>query len=98
MAKVALRRVLRQQLRDLSQSFISDASDAVTQRVLASPTWRAATAVSVYLPMPGGEVNSRALAMAALRAGKSLWVPKVSACRGQGLRASSLRTAGPPAD
>ncbi|EIW78624.1 nagb/rpia/CoA transferase-like protein, partial [Coniophora puteana RWD-64-598 SS2] len=51
---------------------------AVTENVLSIPAIQRCKTVCCYLSMPSGEVHTTALAEGVLRAGKALFVPKIS--------------------
>ncbi|CCL98229.1 uncharacterized protein FIBRA_00223 [Fibroporia radiculosa] len=75
--KAALRKAMSISLRSLSPSDLHHQSQIIVDRVLASPLFLHSKNVSCYLSMPTGEVETSALASAILRAGKTLFVPKI---------------------
>ncbi|KAJ7461716.1 5-formyltetrahydrofolate cyclo-ligase [Mycena galericulata] len=75
--KKILRKAMFLKLRDLSPAYIQDQSKALTARVLALPSFMQSTAVSCYLSMPTGEIDTFSLVREILRSGKTLFVPKI---------------------
>ncbi|KAJ7441769.1 hypothetical protein B0H11DRAFT_1749579 [Mycena galericulata] len=75
--KKILRKAMSLKLRDLSPAYIQDQSKALTARVLALPSFIQSTAVSCYLSMPTGEIDTFSLVREILRSGKTLFVPKI---------------------
>ena len=87
MSKAALRTAMTARLRLLTADGIAEQSASVTRQVLATPQWRAAQSVAVYLSAvtPGGrivEVNTTALIQSALADGKTVCVPHIPAVAG----------------
>ncbi|KAH8829310.1 5-formyltetrahydrofolate cyclo-ligase [Flagelloscypha sp. PMI_526] len=76
-AKKALRREVSTTLKGLSQSDVMRQSEAIHSHLVSLPAYRNAKSVSCYLSMPTGEVETHAIAQEVLRAGKSLYVPKI---------------------
>lgn len=64
-------------LRSLSAADIQQQSQAVAERLLASPIFLRSRSVSCYMSMPLGEVQTSALLSATLSSGKTLFVPKI---------------------
>ncbi|KAH9946913.1 hypothetical protein B0H21DRAFT_380036 [Amylocystis lapponica] len=75
--KKALRKSMSIALRSLSAADIQQQSQLIAHRVLAFPLFQRSTSVSCYISMPSGEVDTSALLSAILRAGKTLYVPKI---------------------
>ncbi|OBZ67527.1 putative 5-formyltetrahydrofolate cyclo-ligase [Grifola frondosa] len=65
-------------LRALSSAEIATQSQEITRRVLSSPFFLRSKNVSCYLNMPSGEVDTSELVSEILRAGKTLFVPKMN--------------------
>lgn len=75
--KKALRKAMAVKLRSLSAADIQQQSQAVAERLLASPIFLRSRSVSCYMSMPLGEVQTSALLSATLSSGKTLFVPKI---------------------
>ncbi|PCH35410.1 5-formyltetrahydrofolate cyclo-ligase [Wolfiporia cocos MD-104 SS10] len=75
--KSAVRAAVAAKLRLLPQSDIARQSQMAVGRVLAAPFFAQSTNVSCYLSMPAGELETAALVSEILRAGKTLFVPKI---------------------
>ncbi|KAI0916029.1 hypothetical protein AcW1_009412 [Taiwanofungus camphoratus] len=75
--KKAMRKAMSRTLRALSPSDVQEQSHLITSRVLSSPFFVDSENVSCYLSMPTGEVDTSALVSEILRAGKTLFVPKI---------------------
>ncbi|KAJ7060998.1 hypothetical protein C8F01DRAFT_1291128 [Mycena amicta] len=73
--KKLLRKAMTSKLRDISS--IPEQSKAVTLRVLALPCFAKSKAIGCYLSMPSGEIDTSDLVREILRAGKTLYVPKI---------------------
>lgn len=67
----------------LQPPVIQAQSKEIAARVLALPAFQASKAVSCYLSMPTGEVDTSSLVLEILRAGKSLFVPKIDKAAGR---------------
>ncbi|KAH6917812.1 hypothetical protein BKA70DRAFT_1366349 [Coprinopsis sp. MPI-PUGE-AT-0042] len=76
-SKRALRKTVSAALGAVSEHSIEAQSSCVTNRVLALPQFREAKAVSCYLSMPTGEVDTSLLACSVLQSGKRLFVPRI---------------------
>ncbi|CAO1627497.1 unnamed protein product [Jaminaea pallidilutea] len=76
-AKRALRKSMAQQLSltVLPREEVLAQSQRVTARILASPTYKAAKSISVYVSMAQGEVDTDAICRRVLVEGKKLYVP-----------------------
>lgn len=74
--KDRLRREMRARLRALDATARADASARLCARVLAHESWRAATSVCLFVPLPS-EPDISPLLKAALAAGKILCVPRL---------------------
>lgn len=74
-AKRALRKSMVQQLSVVPREDMLIQSTKVSRRILSSPTYKAARAVSIYISMGAGEVDTDFLCREALREGKRLYVP-----------------------
>lgn len=59
-------------------------ADAVTQKVLQLPEYQNASAISVFLSMPGREVSTSSIVTDALRRGKKVFIPYIHAETGAG--------------
>ncbi|OCH88420.1 5-formyltetrahydrofolate cyclo-ligase [Obba rivulosa] len=75
--KKVLRKTMTVILRSLSASDIHEQSQMITSRVLSSSFFQRSKNVSCYLNMPTGEVDTSALVSEILRAGKTLFVPRI---------------------
>ncbi|EMD35330.1 hypothetical protein CERSUDRAFT_116130 [Gelatoporia subvermispora B] len=75
--KKALRKSMAVILRSLSPSDIQEQSQMITSRVLSSTFFRRSKNISCYLNMPTGEVDTSVLVSEILRAGKTLFVPRI---------------------
>ncbi|KAL0959615.1 hypothetical protein HGRIS_011318 [Hohenbuehelia grisea] len=75
--KRLLRKAISSTLWALAPQDIQAQSQAVTHRVLALPAFQACQTVSCYLSMPSGELDTSTLVAEILKAGKTLFVPKV---------------------
>ncbi len=76
-AKRGVRRALRARLDAMTDAARHDKSLAVARLVAATPEWRQAAVVMLYLSTPV-EVDTAPLALKAWQAGKTVVVPKVS--------------------
>ncbi|KAL8642440.1 MAG: hypothetical protein Q9228_000868 [Teloschistes exilis] len=74
-AKKELRRVMKQNLSQLSDQSIQKQSLAAQEALLALPEYQAAQRISIFLSMPRGEVRTTAIVVDALRQGKEVYVP-----------------------
>ncbi|KAN0065218.1 hypothetical protein ACQY0O_001715 [Thecaphora frezii] len=74
-AKRALRKSMAHTLSRLSKQETLLQSLTVAQRILASPTYRHAKSISVYVNMEVGEVVTDDICRAILKDGKNLYVP-----------------------
>ncbi|KAI9491942.1 hypothetical protein BDB00DRAFT_873777 [Zychaea mexicana] len=79
-ALVALKRTLRKelkfQLKAVSPSTITAESEQVIQRLFDLEAYRASRHVSVYISLPGGEIDTRAIIHHILHSDKSCYVPR----------------------
>lgn len=75
--KRALRKSVTATLRSLPPTDVQEQSHAIAARVLSLPSFAKSKTVSCYLSMPTGEVDTSPLVSEILRAGKSLFVPKI---------------------
>ncbi|PWN20232.1 5-formyltetrahydrofolate cyclo-ligase [Microstroma glucosiphilum] len=78
-AKRSMRKAMAQRLAQMSRQEILEQSEHVTRRILASPTYQRAEAISVYVSMASGEVDTDHLCRHTLLAGKRLYVPLFAA-------------------
>ena len=75
-SKLALRAQLRQKLMALDAAQLSARSHAAAERLIATPAFRAATAVMLFLPLKY-EIDARPVALKAWQAFKTVTVPLV---------------------
>ena len=75
MEKKELRKILKQQRRDLGAEVRAQMDAAIAERVCALPAFEAAQTVFAYLSV-GEEVDTRAIIRAAWAAGKAVAVPR----------------------
>ncbi|KAI0310874.1 hypothetical protein OF83DRAFT_1178120 [Amylostereum chailletii] len=75
--KHALRKTISGALRALSQSDIESQSHQIAERIIAAPWFHRARVLSCYLSMPSAEANTWTLVPSILRAGKTLYAPKI---------------------
>ncbi|KAI0828686.1 5-formyltetrahydrofolate cyclo-ligase [Trametes gibbosa] len=75
--KSALRKAMRTTLANLTSDEIQAQSRQITHTLLALPEFQQSSAVSCFLSMPAGEVDTAALVAAIFDAGKRLYVPKM---------------------
>ncbi|KAJ8109262.1 hypothetical protein OPT61_g7590 [Boeremia exigua] len=78
-AAVALKKDLRKKIKTILKD-VSDASAATqtahaTRALLATPEYKAARRISVYLSMPAGEINTSNIVRDALEQGKKVFIP-----------------------
>ncbi len=73
--KRELRKQLREKLAGLSQDYLKQADDQITQNILALEEYRQATMIFCFVGV-GREIDTRPLIMAALAAGKRISVPR----------------------
>ena len=73
--KTSLRKKTRMKLMTLGAEAITEASEAITDRLINLPAWKKATAISCYISMPNSEVQTSGVLENALQ--KQLFVPKV---------------------
>ncbi|EJC97745.1 5-formyltetrahydrofolate cyclo-ligase [Fomitiporia mediterranea MF3/22] len=76
-SKKALRQGVSQTLRDVPQSQVQLQSEAVIRHLFASENFKRSKTVSCYLSMKG-EIDTSEIVREILRAGKSLFVPKIA--------------------
>lgn len=77
-AKRALRQRMKAVLEQIPRYEIEQQSASVMEHVLHLPCYERACAVSVYLSMPTGEVDTWELCRHVLRQGKRLYIPRFS--------------------
>ncbi|KII87851.1 hypothetical protein PLICRDRAFT_42365 [Plicaturopsis crispa FD-325 SS-3] len=75
--KKALRKAMAASLRLLPQSALEIQSRTIADRVLRSAVLRQCRSVSCYLSMPSGEVGTTWLVSEILRAGKTVFIPRI---------------------
>ncbi|KAH9852279.1 5-formyltetrahydrofolate cyclo-ligase [Lenzites betulinus] len=75
--KGALRKAMRTTLANLTADEIQAQSRQITRTLLALPEFQQSRAVSCFLSMPAGEVDTAAVVAAIFDAGKTLYVPKM---------------------
>ncbi|KAI0031296.1 5-formyltetrahydrofolate cyclo-ligase [Vararia minispora EC-137] len=75
--KRALRKAIASSLSSLRPAEIEADSRTITERVVGSSWFSHSRAVSCFLSMPNGEVDTSLLVSAILRAGKTLYVPRM---------------------
>jgi len=75
--KKVLRKAIEARLRDLPLSALQEQSQAITAHIMSSPFFLRCKSVSCYLSMPNGEVDTSVLVSEILRAGKTLYVPRI---------------------
>ncbi|KAI9266659.1 5-formyltetrahydrofolate cyclo-ligase [Phascolomyces articulosus] len=77
---VALKRALRKELKTtlgaVSQSTITSESEKVIQKLFNLEAYRASRNVSVYINLPSGEIETRAIIHHILHSDKSCYVPR----------------------
>ncbi|OAA64031.1 Armadillo-type fold domain containing protein [Cordyceps fumosorosea ARSEF 2679] len=74
-AKQQLRNLIKKRLAGLSPDVIQAQSRAVFETLQASPQYKEAKRISIYLAMPAAEVQTEAIVRHALIAGKQVFVP-----------------------
>jgi len=79
-SKQALRKTLRERLGAMDDAAIQAASDAVAQKVLALPEYKAARGVACFVSMPK-EFNTRRLLEGICADGKTLYLPRVESVK-----------------
>lgn len=75
--KKLLRKSVSAVLRTLTASEIQQQSEQVLRRLLDAPFFQSSRSVSCYLSMPTGELDTSSLVTEIIRAGKTLFVPKI---------------------
>jgi 5-formyltetrahydrofolate cyclo-ligase len=77
--KRALRTQINQKLKNLSADEVAQRSNQITERLVRMPVWQNARAVSCFVSMPTGEVQTSSVLEHAtsLHSNKTLFVPKV---------------------
>ena len=75
--KTALRRQIKAMLRQLAPERLREKSEAVTAQLLQSSAWRSADVTLGFCSLPD-EVDTSALLDAALRAGKTVAIPRIA--------------------
>ncbi|GAA5975034.1 hypothetical protein JCM11641_000003 [Rhodosporidiobolus odoratus] len=74
-AKKQLRKQVTARLKQLSPEEVTSDSNAILQRLISSPYYAHAAAISCYLSTPVGEVQTDGLIRHALSEGKRIYVP-----------------------
>lgn len=74
--KETLRERMRELLRALTPEEVQQLSGAAARRIVASPFFRDATTVMIYLPIPG-EVDVTSIALRCFQQGKTVCVPRM---------------------
>jgi len=75
--KKLMRKAMASILRSIPEPEVQAQSLAVVRHLLTSPSFRQCETVSCYLSMSSGEVDTSSLVTEILRAGKTLFVPKI---------------------
>ncbi|CEL58014.1 putative 5-formyltetrahydrofolate cyclo-ligase OS=Caenorhabditis elegans GN=Y106G6E,4 PE=3 SV=1 [Rhizoctonia solani AG-1 IB] len=75
--KAALRKTVLRARSLLSSSDIRNGSELITRKLIETPTFRESRTVSCFLSMPG-EVETDGIIQEVLRAGKTLYVPRMN--------------------
>ncbi|KAK5079510.1 hypothetical protein LTR70_006502 [Exophiala xenobiotica] len=75
--KKQLRKSIKETLGKIDEQNVKEQSDAVTQKVLQLPQYQKASAISVFLSMPGREVSTSAIVTDALGQGKKVFIPYI---------------------
>ncbi len=75
-SKADLRRALRAARRGISPQAAAQAAEEAARRLLATRLWQTARSVALYLPADG-EIDTRALFVAAWQAGKRVYLPVI---------------------
>ena len=73
--KERIRNEIRMRTASLTEAYTSKASREITEQVLALPQWREAKTVMAYVSLPG-EPDTGELIRSALKAGKTLLLPR----------------------
>lgn len=76
--KTALRRHIKALLQQLAPETLREKSERVAQRLMSSSAWRSADAILGFCSLPD-EVDTTALLIAALQAGKTVAIPRIAA-------------------
>ncbi|BGO88539.1 hypothetical protein NBRC10512_003363 [Rhodotorula toruloides] len=74
-AKKQLRKHVQQRLKQLPPATVLAESQAVLDRLFASPYYTAAQSISCYVSTPSGEVQTDSLILRALDEGKRIYIP-----------------------
>ncbi|KAK5939342.1 hypothetical protein PMZ80_008646 [Knufia obscura] len=82
--KKLLRKSIKETLGKIEEQKVWEQSDAVTQKVLQLPEYQNASAISIFLSMPGREVSTSSIVTDALRRGKKVFIPYIHAETGAG--------------
>ena len=81
-AMSALKKQLRTEMKTLTKTITKDAmlteSNLCSQRLLSSDMYRTSHALSIFLSMPSGEVQTDMIIQHALNANKRVFIPKVT--------------------
>ncbi|KAF8518416.1 hypothetical protein BU17DRAFT_48617 [Hysterangium stoloniferum] len=81
--KKALRATLGATLDRLSYTEIAFQSGLVSAHITSHPRFKAARAISCYLSMPSGELDTNIIARTILNEGKILFIPRIDKARGK---------------
>ncbi|KAL3918595.1 MAG: hypothetical protein SGILL_004158, partial [Bacillariaceae sp.] len=75
--KQAMRKILRQAMKELSNEDIQTQSAQVWKRVLDLDVYKQARSVGLFLSMPSGEINTDAILEACVAQNKDIYFPEV---------------------
>ncbi|CAD6505885.1 BgTH12-06817 [Blumeria graminis f. sp. triticale] len=87
--KKELRSMMRQKLSSVGSGVISEQSGYILKAISATPQYKSAKRIGIYLSMPKGEVQTDEIVRDALRLGKQVFVPYIT----QGSVKSSKKSA-----
>lgn len=87
--KAALRKTLRARRRQITGAAARQAAQAAAAQLIATPLWRRARRIALYLAADG-EIDTTPLMAAAWQAGKTVYLPVIRPPRGQAGRAAAL--------
>ncbi|KAF8476848.1 putative 5-formyltetrahydrofolate cyclo-ligase [Kalaharituber pfeilii] len=76
-AKSTLRKLVKERLRNLPAETIASQSTTCVRAITSLPEYQAATRISVYLSMPGGEAQTSGIVEDAFAKKKTLFVPHI---------------------
>lgn len=77
-AKAALRKTISTALKSVSNDSITQQSQRAVATVLKLEQYQTARRLSVYLSMPGHEIQTRGIVLDALKTGKKVFVPYIT--------------------